>query len=219
MGTEFSATIYLPEGVLLTKDRRVKADQLDHYLRAQVEGINREYDQLDNKIKKTEIDKWRWLGQKIDGILTSTTKIEQTDLDNHYIWPAIGQYFRNELSRGVNDKKRSGTKNDHYRKCWALATIPGTKWITSWVGWDAFTDRGDQLVYSNRLMPLLEERFADIYRKLKPDDYKEIAKLLVRYVPTKTKAPIDIESMPDSKIIEIADAIYQDFIKRGAKIL
>lgn len=211
MGTEFYATVYLPEEVLLTKDRREKADILDDYLKSTVEEINREYDQLDKKIKSSEIEKWRWLGKKINGILSSSTLIEQTDIDNHYIWPAIGQFFRKELSRGVDDKKRSGTKNDHYRKCFALATLPGTSWITSWVGWDAFTDRGDQLVYSNRLMPLLEERFGSLDRKLKPDDFKTIAKLLVRYIPTKAKTPKDIDSMPDSKMIEIADIVYQDF--------
>ena len=213
MGTEFEATVYLPEDVWLTKDRREKADKLDNILRAEAEKINKEYDTLDKRTKDSEIQKWRWLGEKLYNILKSVPLIEQNDIDNHHIWPAIGQYLRKELSRGLNDRKRSGTKNDHYRKCWALYAIPATDWITSWVGWDAFTDRGEQLVYSQRLMPLLREQFINLKEKLRPDDFKEIAKLTVKYIPTQTKTPADVDSMPESKLVEIAEAIYQEFLK------
>jgi len=214
MGTEFEATVYLPEDILLTKDRREQADKLDNILQVEVEKINKEYDSLGAETKKKEIDKWRWLGKKLNDILISIPSIEQTDIDNHYIWPAIGQYLRKELSRGLDDKKRSGTKNDHYRKCWALHATPGTDWITSWVGWDAFTDRGEQLVYSQRLMPLLGKKFSNLKRKLQPDDFKEIAKLTVKYVPSQAKAPVDIDSMPETKLGEVAEAVYHDFLKR-----
>lgn len=214
MGTEFEATVYLPEDAPpLTKERREKANKLESILKAETEKINREYDTLDKKIKNNEIEKWRWLGEKLYNILKSVPLIERNDIDNYHIWPAIGQHLREELSRGLNDKKRSGTKNDHYRKCWALYTIPGTDWITSWVGWDAFTDRGEQLVYSKRLMPLLEEKFSSLKGKLRPDDFKQIAKLTVRYIPTQAKTPTDIDSMPQTKLVEIADSVYQDFLK------
>ncbi len=213
MGAEFEATVYLPEDAPPIKERREKADKLDRILKAEAEKINREYDTLDKRIKNSEIEKWRWLGKKLDDILRSTPLIEQSDKDNHYIWPAIGQYLRRELSRGLNDRKRSGTKNDHYRKCQALYTMPGTDWITSWVGWDAFTDRGEQLVYSQRLMPLLGEKFSNLKGKLRPDDFKEIAKSTVRYIPTQAKTPADIDSMLETKLAEIAEAVYQDFLK------
>lgn len=213
MGAEFEATVYLPEDVLLTRDRREKADKLDRILKAEAEKINREYDTLDKRTKNSEIEKWRWLGKKLDDILRSTPLIEQSDKDNHCIWPAIGQYLRKELSRGLDDRKRSGTKNDHYRKCWALYSMPGTNWMTSWVGWDAFTDRGEQLVYSKRFMPSLEEKFSSLKGKLKPDDFKQIAKLTVRYIPTQAKTPTDIDSMPETKLLEIAEAVYQGFLK------
>ena len=214
MGTEFEATVYLPEGPDLTKDRREKADKLDCILQAEVGKINREYDTLDKKTKNTEIEKWRWLGGKLDNILSSVALIiEQSDKNNYYIWPAVGQHLRKELSRGLDDNKRSGTKKDHYRKCWALYTIPGTDWITSWVGWDAFTDRGEQLVYSERLMPLLGEKFSNLKGKLGPDDFKEIAKLTVKYIPTQAKTPKDIDSMPETTLIEIAQSIHRDFSK------
>ena len=213
MGSEVEATVYLPEDVLLTKDRREKAEKLDSVLKSEVAKINKEYDALDRKTKNDEIAKWRWLGSKLDNILNSVSAIEQNDIENHHIWPAIGQHLREELSRGLDDKKRSGTKKDHYRKCWALYHTPGTDWVTSWVGWDAFTDRGEQLVYSERLMPLLEARFGKIKDRLKAEDFKQIAKLTVKHIPTQAKTPKDIDSMPETKLAEIADSIYQEYAK------
>lgn len=214
VGVEFEATVYLPEDASLTKERRANADKLDNILKAEANIINSEYDALDKKTRNTEIEKWRWLGGKLDNILNSVALIEQTDMDNYHIWPAIGQHLRNELSRGLDDKKRSGTKKDHYRKCWALYAVPGTDWITSWVGWDAFTDRGEQLVYSERLMPLLAERFSKLKGKLGADEFKEIAKLAVKYLPTQAKTPKDIDSMPETKLVGIAESIYQDYSKQ-----
>lgn len=219
LGTQFEATVYLPEDMLLTRPRREKADKLDNYLKAEVQKVNSEFDRLDDKTKKVEIEKWRWLGKRINDILESLKSrdlVEQPDIDNHHIWPAIGQYLRKELSRGLEDRKRSGTKNDHYRKCWALYALPGTGWVTSWVGWDAFTDRGDQLAYSKKLLPLLEERFTSLKGQLKPEDFKEIAKIAVSHIPTHAKAPKDIDSMPDSKLAEVAADVYREFVARSA---
>jgi len=213
MGKEVEVTLYLPEDILLTRDRREKADKLDLILKTEVEKINNEYEMLDKKIKSNEIEKWRWLGGKLNIILESVSLIEDSDKTNHNIWPAIGQYLRKELKRGVEDKKRSGTKNDHYRKCWALYVIPGTQWVNSWVGWDAFTDRGEQLVYSKRFIELLGQRFDTYGEKLSPEDFKEIAKLSVKYIPTQARNPADINSMPEKKLEEIGDKIYNDFLK------
>ncbi len=213
MGTDFEATIYLPEDLPLTKDRREKAEKLDSILKTEVAKINNEYDTLDKETKNTEIEKWRWLGGKLDNILNSISLIEQSDINNYHIWPAIGQHLRKELSRGLDDEKRSGTKKDHYRKCWALYKVPGTDWITSWIGWDAFTDRGEQLVYSERLMPLLGEKLGNLKKKLGPDDFKEIAKLTVKYIPSLAKTPKDIDSMPETGLIKIAESICRDFLK------
>ena len=137
----------------------LSAADVDKVLKAEVGRINKEYETLNKKIKVSEIEKWRWLGGKMDNILKSISLIEESDVTNNNIWPAIGQYFRQELRRGMDDRKRSGTKNDHYRKCWALHVIPGTEWIISWVGWDAFTDRGEQLVYSKKFIQLLGQKF------------------------------------------------------------
>ena len=54
MGKEVEVTVYLPEEVLLTRDRRKKADKLDKVLKNEVERINKEYETLNNKIKVSE---------------------------------------------------------------------------------------------------------------------------------------------------------------------
>ena len=149
----------------------------------------------------------------MDNILKSISLIEETDITNNNIWPAIGQYLRQELRRGVDDRKRSGTKNDHYRKCLALHVIPGTEWITSWVGWDAFTDRGEQLVYSKKFIKLLGQKFDTYAGKLSSENFKEIAKLSVKYIPTQVRNPADIDSMPGKKLEDIVESIYSDFLK------
>ena len=213
MGKLVEVTVYLPEEILLTRERRKKADELDIILQAEAEVINKEYETLDKKIKGNEIDKWRWLGEKLDKIITIPL-IEEGDITNNYIWPAIGQYLRQELRRGLDDKKRSGTKNDHYRKCWELYHNPGSKWITSWVGWDAFTDRGTQLVNGNNFIELLGIKFTKYGNKLNSDDFKEIAKLTVKYIPSQDKNPADIDSMTQGRLSEIVDFIFSDFLKK-----
>jgi len=206
---------FLPKDIL-SKSEREQAERLDSILEDLVGEINKEYDTLDKEIKNNEIAKWRWLGDRINAIL-AIPFISEKDKEDNRIWPAIGQYLRDELSRGLKDRKRSGTKNDHYRKCWALATLPGTGWITSWIGWDAFTDRGEQLAYSGKLLPLLEKRFQDLDEKLTPEDFKEIAKLLVEYIPTRTRTPKDIQYLPEHRLVEIADSVYEAFIKNKNK--
>ena len=216
LGKEVEVTVYLPEEILLTRARREEADKADNILRIEVGKINKEYEKLDKKIKNSEIEKWRWLGEKLNAIV-SAPFIEENDVTNNYIWPAIGQYLRPELRRGLDDKKRSGTKNDHYKKCWELYCNPGSKWITSWVGWDAFSDRGTQLVNGNNFLQRLGVKFRKYEGKLNSDDFKEIAKLTVKYLPTQDKNPVHIDSMPEYKMDGIIDSIYSDFVKMKAR--
>ena len=213
MGKEVELTVYLPEELPLTRDMRANADKLDEILKEETERINKAFEKLEKKTQVNESEKWRWLGGKIDSILKSTSLIEESDVTNNNIWPAIGQYLRRELRRGVDDKKRSGTKKDHYRKCWLYYSVPGTQWITSWVGWDAFTDRGEQLVNSGNFILVLGKKFDNYQGEKTSDEFKEIAKLAVKYIPTQSKSPADIESMSDEKLVEIANKIYRDFVK------
>lgn len=211
MGEEREITHYIPEDVPLTRERREKADRLDEELKRAVKEINKRYDDLTPGDKKNELKKWRWLGKEIDNLLKKTKNLDQIDVDNNTIWPAFGQYFREELKRGF-DARRSGTKKDHYRKCWLLATIPDLEWISSWSGWDAFIDRGEQLVMSKKIMPILKERFSGIVSKLKPKDYQKIAKKITELIPSGTTEPVNIDLMEEQEVRKIVDSVYKEFM-------
>lgn len=212
MGEETEITQYLPDDVPLTRERRAQADLLDTELKEKVNKVNKEYDSLNDSIKKDELNKWRWLGSKIDIILKSSKNIDPVDVDKHAIWPALGQYFRPELKRGF-DARRSGTNKDHYRKCLLIATLSATDWFNSWSGWDAFIDRGEQLVMSKKIIPKLKDKFSDLETKLKPKDYQKIAKMLTDKIPSGTSGPVDIDAMSSEELDKIIDSIYKNFKK------
>ena len=60
---------------------------------------------------------------------------------------------------------------------------------------------------------LLGRKFKKYQEEISSDDFKEIAKLAVKYIPTQAKNPTDIESMPETKLEEIANNILNDFIE------
>lgn len=210
MGEDREITHYIPEDVPLTRERREKADRLDEELKKAVKEINKRYDDLKPGDKKNELNKWKWLGNEINHIFKETKNLDQIDIDNNSIWPALGQYFRKELKRGF-DARRSGTKKDHYRKCWLLATIPDLEWINSWSGWDAFIDRGEQLVMSKKIMPILKERFSGIVSRIRPKDYQKIAKKITELIPSGTTESVNIDLMEEKEIRKIVDSVYKEF--------
>ncbi len=208
MGKDVQMAQYEPKNAALTKERRQQADLLDEELKYFCNKINEKYDKLNVDIKKNELKKWKWLGGKLDAIIHSAKNIQITDVDNHLIWPAIGQHLRKELSRGI-DTRRSGSSKDHYRKCWLLATIKDLEWINSWSGWDAFVDRGNQIIMSKKIMPILKFKFADT--EFKPKDYQLLAKIIVDYLPSAMGKLVDIDSMSIDKIQEIIEKVYQKY--------
>jgi hypothetical protein len=205
MGKRVIVTRYLPENVPLTRERRDKADLLDLEIKTVVTEINKEYESLKNAIKKDEVLKWRWLGTRLNSSIKKLKNLEQTDLDNHIIWPAFAQYMREELKRGY-DAKRSGTRKDHYRKAWLLGTLPNLEWIMSWGGWDAIVDRGEQLSQNNKLMPLLNKKFKD--KKLSTKQYQKLAKMLTEKLPSVRGQSVEIDSMDDKTLSRLVDDLY-----------
>ena len=212
-GSEREITQYLPEEIPLTKDRRLQADRLDEELRKLISEINKDFDKLEDGVKKDELKKWLWLGTKLDEIFNRAKNFEKSDRDTHnVIWPAIGQYFREELKRGF-DTKRSGEKKDHFRKCWLLATLKDVDWINSWGGWDAYVDRGDQLVLNSKLMPELKRKFCPTAAKLKTKDHQRIAKIITEKLPSGTSTPANIDAMTERDLAEVVDLVYEEFYK------
>ena len=213
MGNEREVTKYLPENIPLTKNRRLQADKLNEELKKYVSEINQEYESLEEQIKKDDFKKWKWLGIKLEFIISNAKNLEKKDVDDHVIWPAIGQYLREELKRGF-DAKRSGGKKDHYRKCWLLSTRKDVDWINSWGGWDAYVDRGEQLVINDKLMSLLKEKFKDVANNLKTKDHQKIAKIITEKLPSGTNTPSNINAMSDRDLSEIVNVVYKEFLKQ-----
>jgi hypothetical protein len=199
----------------LTKDKRDRADTLDIELENAAVAINAAFAKLDSQTLKNDFDKWKWLGIKLDEIIQRLLKdglLDQSDIDNNAIWPGFGQFFGSELRRGMGTR-RSGDNKDHYRKCWLLATTPHTSWIRIWAGWDAFVDRGEQLVGSHKLMPLLEHRLKGV--KLSKENYQDLAREIANELPSGARAAT-ISAMSDndlSRIIEkVCDRVLKDSI-------
>lgn len=212
-GFEYEAKKYLPEDVLLTKDKKDKAKELDNILENRVKNINKLYDKLPVSVKKISIDKWRWVGKEIDKIFKEVNIIEAKDKDEHTIWPAIGQFFRKELSAGMDDKKRSGTKNDHYRKCWALYTLKYTEWVKEWIGWDQLVERGEQLIHNEIILKLLSEKIGNVNPKIKgKEEYAALGKLLVEKLPS-LKSKKNISAFTEQELEEIIDTVTEAFLK------
>lgn len=213
VGFEYEAKKYLPEDVLLTKDKKDKAKELDNILENRVKNINKLYDKLPVSVKKISIDKWRWLGKEIDKIFKEVNIIEAKDKDEHTIWPAIGQFFRKELSAGMDDKKRSGTKNDHYRKCWALYTLKYTEWVKEWIGWDQLVERGEQLIHNEIILKLLSEKIGNVNPKIKgKEEYAALGKLLVEKLPS-LKSKKNISAFTEQELEEIINTVTEAFLK------
>lgn len=197
---------YLPESELLTTEKREQADKLDDLLRKSLEEINKEY-LIKSKDLQTSLKKWYWLGEKID-YLVKNLPFEQKDIDGHLIWLAINQYLSDSLKR--EDVKRSGTSKDHLNKCWLLYKTKHRSWIKTWAGWDAITDRGDQLL-DERLLLELEQCFNV---ELSNKDYQFIFKEITQLIPSQIKRK-EIELMSVKNLRDIVVEVKKRFDSRN----
>ncbi len=215
LGKKRDISLFLPEGYPVTSDSKKAAKLLDDELKNGVKLINAKYNNLDKETKNNSLDKWRWLGKELETLRGSLKHLEQIDFDRHVFWVAVAQYFREELRAGI-DTRRAGTSKDHYRKCWLLYKSSYTNWITTWVGWDAFIDRGDQLIKEKAIMKLLSEKFGDKKQKLNSKDYQTIAKRVVQKLPS-TKGAIDSSQLSKKQLSEIINSIYEGFLSQADK--
>ena len=200
-GKPFEVDVYLPEEELLTNIKRQEADILDSKVKIEVENINLDYFKLKSKFRNSK-EKWYWLGEKLDTLIKKVL-FKQEDMDSNIIWHAIRQYLYKELIR--EDEKRSGTPQDHLNKCWLLYKTKNHEWIRTWAGWDALTERGDQLLNEKLLLELGKEFSGD----LKSKDYQFIFKQVVKYIPSLTKRK-EIFLMSENEIKNIISKIKED---------
>jgi len=212
-GVEREISSYEPREILLTKQVRKRADSLDAELMTMCKRINEDFNNLANEKRKNELIKWKWLGEQLNIIKTTVKNLNQTDFDNNLFWPAVGQYLCKDLRRGEGSK-RSGTNKDHYRKCWLLAITKNIDWISTWGGWDAFVDRADQLVSTEKVMLSLNN-WLNIKNisKISTHDCQEIAKALVKYFPSSTIKQKLIEMFTQDEVDEIVNKVCTEYFK------
>lgn len=208
-GVSYTGTVYLPESSILTKKELANADTLDLILKRKVGEINKSFGKLSPDIKSDPLQKWKWLGGKIDALISGTPEIERKDIDENSLWPAIGQYLRDELQRG-DDEKRSASPKDHYRKCWILATVGNIEWITSWSSWDALADRGDQIIASSLFMKVLSRTLASKVRDFDTKKFQILGKLITKHFPSQGNRPVQINRMSEGEIGTIVARIVGD---------
>lgn len=212
MGQTVNAPQYLPETVL-TREVRKKADALDIEIQKSVDEVNKSFKAIQEDGLE-DIEKWRWLGGKIDALLKNVKGVEQKDIDSNTIWLAIGQYLSDDLRRG-GDVKRSGTAKDHLRKCWLLFKSKNVKWIKNWAGWDALVDRGEQLAADKRLLAELERTFLKHVDSLDSRDYQFIFKSLTGKIPSGWGKK-DLDLIKKKELSKIATEIEEDWLKQRA---
>ena len=203
-GKEHLLPEYLPSGTIPTPQIQEEAKALDVSIKKAVTAINSKYGKkaknFDNKIEK-----WRWLGARL-AVLLSSLEHEKADIENNSIWPAISQYLHPDLTRGFNTK-RSGTTKDHLRKAWLLATLPNTDWFNTWIGWDAFVDRGEPLVQDPRILKYLKQTFPNMSSELGKDDYQRIARLLVEVLSSRKGNATNFRLLTDKEIVEAIEKV------------
>jgi len=199
---------FLPDDALLTNDVIEQARNVDAKIKSFCDTTNKEYDRLPKETQKNALMKWRWLGEQLDLFFKSEYLIQKADISRNIIWPAVGQYLRAELSGGIGTK-RSGTPKDHYRKCYILATSQGTDWFNSWLAWDAFIDRADQLVEKKELLLALKKAFNGLILDVK--DFQLIAKLTVEALPSATANPVVLASISQDEIKKTSLIVKRKF--------
>ncbi len=199
---------FLPEDTLLTNGVIEEARNADDAIKKFCGEVNKKFKLLPKETQKNALLKWRWLGEQLITFFENEFLIKKTDISRNIIWPAIGQYLCDKLSSGIGTK-RSGTPKDHYRKCYMLAKSQGTDWFNSWLAWDAFIDRADQLIENGSLIPELKEVFEGAELDVK--DFQRIAKLTAEALPSATRNPVVLAAMTQNEIRKIAHIVRQRF--------
>jgi len=197
-GKECLLPTYLPAGTIPTPKLQETAKELDKEIRTIVASINADYSTESKKFVKS-MDKWRWLGSRLELLLKSLRLLEKTDIENNSIWPAISQYLQPDLMRGF-DAKRSGTTKDHLKKVWLLASLPNTDWFNTWTGWDAFIDRGESLVGDPRVFKSFKDQLSSRSFDFNKDEYQSLARFFVETLSSRKGNAVNFALLTDKEI-------------------
>ena len=209
---------YLPADSALTKGEKEKADQIYEIIKTEVNKINKEFQKIKVSLRKDGFSKWKWLSERLKKLIPLLKKngMKGKDFEDNLIWVSIGQHLCKDLSKGM-DTRRSGTHKDHYRKVYLLSEIEGINWINSWLGWDAFADRGDAILQNPKIFLELDKKFHNFTKELKTKDYQFIAKKLIEHMPMSGVDRKSISSITSKDLALIAEKVFEDYHQERQK--
>ncbi len=137
--------------------------------------------------------------------------LDDSDIYNNIIWPAINQYLDDDLKKYSNPEIGGGAK-DHLRRCYYFVQYDFHKFMPSWGAWYELTSRGDQLIQSKIFRDALRDTFGRDKDSLTVNDYVGISKLLAEQWPSNTRERVIIEHVDPEKIRRDMKKIYKKWI-------
>ena len=143
-GKKLRAKIFKSESQRpLTRDAKVQAEELDHYIASKMQEIEAEMDKLgllDMKNRPGVLRLWYEVGKRLSFVETTNLVSAQ---DRKYIWRALYDHA-GRLSPGTSTPMRASGRNNHFRQCYLLAKkFPDFAYAESvgdWRTWSHFFD-------------------------------------------------------------------------------
>ena len=137
---------YQPHGVI-SKSARIKADNLDKYLKKRITQIDNEIlEELPDN--ENTVRKWHLLGIKLREIVDDRELVMEADIENMLIWQAIWYFLpKTMMTQRINLKtdysEKQHKRQDHLSLCYELSQFRWEEinWIKRWSDWHEITAR------------------------------------------------------------------------------
>jgi hypothetical protein len=186
---QIESKVYEPSGVI-SKDDRLRAERLDHFLETRIPAIA---DEVVEEVPddSDSIRRWHTLGRKLRAIVDDRNLVLQSDIDNMLIWQAIWQFLpvsmkpsRTNRERPYPDKQHK--RQDHLSLCYELANYSWDEitWIQRWTDVHEITAR-PSLLRDKRIFNALGKKVGRLPDYPSIDGFREIMKRLAKAFPTR----------------------------------
>ena len=213
-GRVLRAGMFLPQHKHLDERKVRQAEMLNAELKLKVGRINKEFERLaiKNAQPRSSTEKWAWLGLEVGKLLPRLKYLDEEDIHNNAIWPAINQYLDSELKKDSNPEMGGGVK-DHSRRCYYFVKYGFHEFLPNWSAWSELADRGDQLIHNESFRNSIRSTFGHDRKTLTVKDYREIVKLLAEHWPSNIQERVALEHVNTKKIEKDIRDIYAKWAK------